>query len=274
MRPLKLCFLGWGDHVHLERWAGYFASAGHNVSVLSFNGKGRYPLGVRQYVLHCAGRRTALADAELRLLFWRLRPDLVHVHWAHFAVAAARAWSGPLAVTAWGSDICRQEEFGHGQWMALSRSLSRANLLTCDSDDLAQAITQRCSLTEGSVKVVQWGVDTDLFSAGPSKLADDLGIAGRPVIFSARSFLPIYNQETVVEAFALARKAVPSAFLLMKIYGGDPEYLRAIRARIAKLGFEQDCRIVDNVPYESMPDLYRAARITVSIPLSDATSMS
>src|SRR5688500_15549112 len=102
---LKLCFFGWGNHVHVERWAGYFADAGHSVSVLSLNGKGRYPTGVRQYTLRFAAHRPALADAEMALLLWRIRPDLLHVHWAHFAVQAARVWSGPLAVTAWGSDL-------------------------------------------------------------------------------------------------------------------------------------------------------------------------
>src|SRR5215216_4747600 len=132
MRPLKLCFLGWGHHIHLERWAGHFARMGHDVTVLSLGGKGRYPAGARQYVLRYAKRRRMLADAEMRLLLWRLKPDLLHVHWAHFAVAAGRVWSGPLAVTAWGSDIYRSENFSEAQWMDLSRVLSRANLVTCD----------------------------------------------------------------------------------------------------------------------------------------------
>jgi L-malate glycosyltransferase len=274
MRPLKLCFIGWGNHIHVERWAGYFASAGHDISVVSLNGEGHYPANVRQYALRWADRRPALANAEMRLILWRLRPDLVHVHWAHFAVAAARVWSGPLAVTAWGSDIYRQEQFGDTQWRALSRALSRANLLTCDSEDLARAMIQRCGLAEGSVQVVQWGVDVDGFTSGKSELANELGIADRPVILSARNFTPIYNQETVVEAFALARESVPSAFLLMKNYDGNPAYLRSIRERIRQLGLEQDCRIIERVPYEKMPDLYRAAKVTVSVPLSDATSMS
>jgi glycosyltransferase involved in cell wall biosynthesis len=274
MPPLKLCFIGWGNHVHMERWAGYFASKGHNISVLSFNGIGHYPPTVRQHVLHFAGRRPALSNAEIRFLLWRFRPDLVHVHWAHFAVAAARAWSGPLAVTAWGSDIYRREQFADEQWLALSRALSRANLLTCGSEDLARVMTQRCGLAEGSVQVVQWGVDVERFTSGKSKLAAELGIADRPVVLSVRNFTPIYNQETIVEAFAIARKSVPTAFLLMKNYEGDPAYLRSIRERIRALGLEQDCRIIDSVPYEMMADVYRAASVTVSIPLSDATSIS
>ena len=37
---MKLCFVGWGDNGHLERWAGYFAQRGHDVSVISVTGVG------------------------------------------------------------------------------------------------------------------------------------------------------------------------------------------------------------------------------------------
>src|SRR5688500_3148945 len=273
MRRLKLCFLGWGDHVHVERWAGHFAALGHSVSVLSVSGEGRYPPGVRQHVLRLSRSRAAVADAELRLLLWRLQPDVLHVHWAHFAVAAARAWSGPLVVTAWGSDIYREEVFSDAEKTALAGAMSRADAVTCDSDDLAQTLAQRYGNGE-RVHVIQWGVDTELFKPGPSPLAAELGIADRPVVFSARNFVPVYNQETVVEAFALARKSVPSAFLLMKRYGGDEAYVQSIRDRLRRLGLENDSRIVDAVAYDRMPELYRAAAVTVSVPHSDAMPMS
>ena len=274
VRPLSLCFVGWADHIHLERWAGHFATAGHDVSILSLSGKGRYPPGVRQYVLRFAAKRPGLLELEMRLRLMQLRPRLVHVHWSHFAVPVASAWSGPLAITAWGSDIYRDDQFTRDQWLAMSRAMSRADLLTCDSEDLARAMSKKCHVPKESVHVVQWGVDVDRFAAGRSELAHELGIADRPVVFSARNFTPIYNQETVVEAFALARESVPSAFLLMKNFGGDAAYLDAIRERIRALGLEHHCRIVDSLPYAMMPDLYRAARVMVSIPLSDATSMS
>ena len=121
---------------------------------------------------------------------------------------------------------------------------------------------------------MQWGIDTDSFTPGPSAFAQELGIVGRPVVFSVRNFSPLYNLETVVDAFAIARQQVPSAFLLMKSYAPEPEYARMIRSRIAALGLERDCHIVEAIDYARMPDLYRAATVTVSVPHSDATPMS
>lgn len=270
----RICFVGWADHVHLERWAGYFANRGFDVSVISISGPGRYPDRVRQFTVGLKGRGPRWIELKLRYLIWRIRPDVVHVHWAHFAVPVRRAWRGPLVVTAWGSDVYRSEAFTSGEWQALGDALCAANLVTCDSSDLARTIRAEFRLPADRISIVQWGVDTDLFRPeGPNRRAE-LGLAGREVILSARSFTPVYNQETVVAAFAAVRRSHPRAFLLMKRYGGDPGYLDRIRADIAARGLDDDVRILDSVAYEEMPALYRTADVMVSIPLSDAAPMS
>jgi glycosyltransferase involved in cell wall biosynthesis len=209
------------------------------------------------------------------VLLWRFRPDLLHVHWAHFAVQAARVWSGPLAVTAWGSDIYRYDRFTEAQWSMLAGALDRANLVTCNSTDLAGAMHDRTGIAREKVKVLQWGVDTDQFAPGASALASELDLPRQDVVLSIRNFEPIYNQESVIEAFAIARKSVPSAFLLMKNHGGNADYIAKIRTRIRELDLVDHIRIIESsLPYERMPELYRAAAVTISIPHSDATSSS
>ncbi|HEX6137192.1 MAG TPA: glycosyltransferase family 4 protein, partial [Casimicrobiaceae bacterium] len=211
---------------------------------------------------------------RLRHLLWRIRPDVVHVHWAHFAVAVRSVWRGPLVVTAWGSDVYRSETFSAEEWRALGETMRAAELVTCDSADLAQTICTSFGVDNERVAVVQWGVDTTLFHPdGPDRRVE-LGLAGREVIFSARSFAPVYNQETVIAAFAQVRRRRPRAFLLMKRYGGDPAYLERIRADIAARGLTDDVRILEAVAYDDMPALYRTADVMVSIPLSDAAPMS
>lgn len=269
-----LCFVGWGDHVHLERWAGYFARNGYRVSVISFSGPGNYPEGVRQYSVGLKGRGPRWVELKLRYLLLRVRPDIVHVHWAHFAPPVRTAWSGPMIVTAWGSDIYRRDQFSDRHWPDLRGALHAVDLVTCDSDDLAAAIRDTLGVANNRIAVIQWGVDTELFSPTGGSLRDELGVSGREVVFSARNFTPIYNQETVVAAFALLRKRRPRAFLLMKSYGGDPAYLASIRTQIDALGLHDDCRIIESTPYEQMPALYRTADVTLSIPLSDATPMA
>jgi hypothetical protein len=158
-RP-RVCFVGWADHVHLERWAGHFAHGDCDVSVISVSGLGRYPDGVRQFRIGLHGRGPRWIRLRLRHLLWRIRPDVVHVHWAHFAVAVRGIWHGPLVVTAWGSDVYRSETFSAEEWRALGDTLRAAELVTCDSADLAQTIRTSFDVPGERVALVQWGVDS------------------------------------------------------------------------------------------------------------------
>lgn len=273
MTPLRLCFVGWADHVHLERWAGYFAKLGHEVHVISAGGLGHYPAGVRQYAL-APGAGARRRRLKLRWLLWRIGPQLVHVHWAHFAADVRAVWRGPLVVTAWGSDIYRRENFDVADWDASMSALATADLVTCDSDDLALELRRVLPSPPRRLVVVQWGVDTDMFAPGGPNQRAALGLHGREVIFSARSFTTVYNQETVVAAFARVRAQRPASFLLMKRYGGSADYFERIQAQITALGLSDHVRVLDAVPYEEMPEIYRTADVMISIPWSDAAPMA
>src|ERR1700752_2216313 len=93
---LKLAFLGWGDHVHVERWATGLFRLGHEVTVISVSGLGNYPPVIRQYRVGLETGRPLLRLLRLAWLLRRIRPDVLHVHWAHFADLALGVWSGPL----------------------------------------------------------------------------------------------------------------------------------------------------------------------------------
>lgn len=276
---MKLCYLGWGNHVHLERWAGYFAAAGHEVSVISVSGRGRYPRGVAQYSLGDTPLRRLSYRLQLRYLrrlLRRVRPDLVHVHWASFTELVRDCWAGPLAVTAWGSDIYQLDAASAEERERMIAGLRRANCITCDSEDLARTIESLAGLPSDTVKIVQWGVDTARFrpAAGPTRLAMQLALSNRPVVLSPRNFTPLYNLEDIITAFATVVRELPDAYLLMKRYGGMADYRARIEARIRALDLGGNVHVVGQISYDDMPDFYQTGRVMVSVPSTDATPMS
>jgi glycosyltransferase involved in cell wall biosynthesis len=276
-KPVKLCFVGWGSLVHLERWAGYFARSSYHVSVISFSDYiGRYPNGVREYRLGLTKRSMKWKELKMRYLLWKIKPDLVHVHWAGFAHPVARVWSGPLVVTAYGTDIYGLDRQPTHVEQECAIGLRSAHAITCDSEDLKQRIEKFQKDHQRPVYLVQWGVDTaSFFPAQPDPvLMSELNVAGRPVIFSPRHITPLYNQKTIVTAFAAVVRQLPDAVLILKHYKKDENYFQILQAYIADLGLEDSVRIVGFLPYERMADLYRMAAVTVSVPLSDATPMS
>jgi glycosyltransferase involved in cell wall biosynthesis len=275
--PLRLCYVGWGDHVHLERWAGYFAATGHDVSILSLVPRaGRYPPGAREVRVGFENRGAQWRQLRMRWLLWQLRPQIVHVHWAHFAWDVSRVWRGPIVVTAWGSDIYKDGNFSPLALKRLRSGLAAAHAITCDSADLARVIAERVPEALDRIHVIQWGVDTGHFRPGErdSPLARSLQLGDGPVVLSPRNFTPLYNQETIVRAFRRVVDERPDAVLVFKDYHGDRGYREKVLALVRELGLDASVRVVETVPYEQMPDLYRLADVSVSVPHSDATPMS
>jgi L-malate glycosyltransferase len=273
---MRICYLGWGDHVHVERWAGYFARLGHDVSVISDSKRGTYPPGVKQYLLQDIPKSERLRLRYLRYLLWKLKPDLVHVHWAHFASLLKGIWSGPLVITAWGSDIYCVDTEAPDHKQELIDALRSANIVTCDSVDLRHNIEELAGLSSDRVEVVQWGVDVELFTPAsrPSTLDRTLGIEGRPVVLSPRHFLPLYDLGTIISGFRRVLDTVPNAVLLMKRYVSDAVYEQTIQEQIRRLNLRDSVFILDRVAYEQMPDFYRSGEVLVSLASSDATPMS
>jgi len=273
---MHLCFVGWGGHVHLERWGGYFARQGHRVSILSLSGRGVYPAGARQFDLGRFSFSYRLQKLYARWLLHWLKPDLVHVHYLGNGLVLSGAWSGPLVMTAWGSDIYRIGHVDPGTASDVLNMVRRADLITADSTDLARETEKLAGLPLGKVEVVQWGVDTETFTpaAGPSALARSLGIVGRPTVLSPRNFTPLYNLVTVVRAFKRVLGELPDAVLIMKRYAGTAEYVAEVEGEIDRLGIRDSVHVVERVPHEQMPDFYRTGQVIVSVPASDATPVS
>lgn len=275
-RP-HLCFVGWGHHVHTERWVNRFADAGFELSVISFSRAGNYAPGVRQFNLMALPFNShRLRMAALRLLFAYLRPDIVHVHYAGFLVNVAPNWHGRMVVTVWGSDIYRTHVIEDEQRRLIAEYLPRARLVTCDSEDLKVAIGEFCPRVAPVTEVVQWGVDTALFtpSATASRIADRLELAGRTVFLSPRNFYPLYRLVEIVQAFAQVAQRLPDAVLLMKRYAAEADYSQRVEALIDKFGIRSRVHILEQVDYAEMPDFYRSGAVMISVPESDGTPMS
>jgi len=275
----RLCFVGWGNHVHTERWVAQYVRPGYDVSVISMSAKGNYPAEVRQYSLgHGIFKTWRVRQASLRALLAWIMPDIVHVQYAGFLLNVAPIWKGPLVVTVWGSDVYRVDDLVAAERTALAWYLREADYVTCDSADLVAAIQSFCAPNPPPIAIVQWGVDTTQFrpSTSPSRFARELGLTGRTVFLSPRGFTPLYRLTDIVDAFAQVSAEIDDAVLLMKRYNSasSAAYAAEIERRVQALDLRDRVYMIDRIDYADMVDYYRSGRILVSVPESDGTPMS
>jgi glycosyltransferase involved in cell wall biosynthesis len=273
----RILFCADASSVHTQRWVRETAARGFECVVLT-----RRPAlvpGAREVIGIRPGDSAAgwfAALPEVWRTAKRLAPQWVHGHYVTsyglWAAVAGKALGGqvpvvPLVQTAWGSDLLvtpRAPGWRGAAMAALVRwSLERAALITADSQDmLAEA---RRYAPAARCEEVLWGADTERFR--PASPAAGFEIA------SLRAWEPNYNIDTVLRAFALLREQRPQAQAVLHLLGGGPDEA-ALKALAAQLQLGESVRFLGRVGDASMISMLQRSRVSLSVPGSDATSVS
>ena len=262
--PPHLTLLGDATSVHVQRWAREMMARGWRVSLVTARPE---PIeGVDQIVLSRVKRsrdwlwrvdeaRRALAD---------LRPDVVHAHYVtSYGYLGARAGRQPLVITAWGSDLLlTPRQSALKRWLT-RWSLRRARLVTGDSRDLLAVAHQLAPRV--STLLVHWGVERSRFAPvpWPTKPAFEA--------VSLRSWEPNYRIDAIVRAFAQVRQQIPQARLHL-LGGGSQDGL--LRALVKELSLQNSVQLHGRLDDVGMAAVLARCKLSISVPDSDATSVS
>lgn len=274
--PVRVLMLGTLNHPHVEHLAVAMQERGLRVlvggDVEPSLPESRLPdAGVEVREAPRVRRRTVSGlvrhVAWIRRLLREFRPAVVHAHWfPGFGFFAALARASPLVVMAWGSDVYRANR---RQELVNRYVARRADLAMTDSAALLERLTA-LGARPGRTLLVNWGVDLDAFSPPEGErreLRERLGLGAGPVILSPRSLAPVYNIPVILDAFERLVERIPGVQLVLKHMAVTPGELDHIPHR-------DRVQLVGHVPYESMPDYYRAADVCVSLASSDSSPRS
>jgi glycosyltransferase involved in cell wall biosynthesis len=291
---LRLCLIGNPDSIHVRRWAEHFAARGFDVHIVTmYSPLQASPAGVAvdplrrraDGVTSSSSARTTLSRfpgllrlataarlvrAGLRRTVARLQPDIVHAHYvSDYGFLATLTGHHPLVVSAWGSDLLVDPQQSAVTGAMVRWVLSRSELVTYDSRQVAGAARRLGAQPQQMLEVVM-GVEEDYmrlaaFAPTPARRA--------PVIVSLRSLeRPLYNVETIVRAMPDVLRAQPDARLVI----GNDGALRPHLEQVAgELGVARSVEFVGFVQRpERLAELLGQASVYVSVPSSDGTSVT
>ncbi|MDR2128002.1 MAG: glycosyltransferase [Burkholderiaceae bacterium] len=266
--------LGDASSVHVQRWALEMRARGWRVSLVTAR-PAPPPLAQAadgQIALPAVARPTdwlwRVGAARRALL--ALRPDLVHAHYVtsygYLAARAKNALRCPLVLSAWGSDLLVSPRRS-ALIAALTRwTLGRADVLTGDSASLLEAArTLRAGVR---CELIHWGVDLARFAP--------VAWAGKPPAFEAvslRNWEPNYQIPVILRALALARALAPARDLRLHLLGGGSQEA-ALRALAEALGLREAVTFHGRLDDAGMAAVLARCKLSVSVPQSDATSVS
>lgn len=253
-----------GAALHAHNMSIRQAGQGHEVTVFTA-GKDGLPdvetidgYGVRRFrsPIKLYGN-PVMPSLFLRLAAENGRFDIVHAH-SHLYIATnvcalVRLFSDtPLVITNHGLTsqtaptwLNRLYLVTLGRW-----TFNAADRVICYTEEEKGAM-EKLGVDGGKIRVIHNGIDTDLF-----RPADKVG-AGDRLLWIGR-FVPGKGVEYLVDAFAEAINVRPGLSLTM--VGQGPQ-LDGIKEKIRGLGLDQAIRIVEFVPNEALPDVYRDADI-------------
>ncbi|MBA4111585.1 MAG: glycosyl transferase family 1 [Leptothrix sp. (in: Bacteria)] len=268
--PLRILFFADASSVHTRRWVAAVVERGAEAVVITRQA-GEVP-GARQVIVIRPGSDKASwfrALPEMRRVVRQLakefKPDLVHGHYvtSYGLWAAACGLRCPKVLTAWGSDILVTPKQSRLMRWVVGWSLRRADLITADSMDMVEEIAGYDPTAP--VHQILWGADTDKFT--PAAPASDFEVV------SLRSWERNYNIDLVIEAFARFLTLRPHSHALLHLLGGGPMEA-GLQERVAALRLLQQVRFHGRVGDQAMVEAIQRSRVSVSVPTSDATSVS
>lgn len=269
-QPPRILFFADAASVHTRRWVAAMAERGARCAVITRQ-PGEVP-GAEEVVAIRPGADKAgwfLALPEVRrrarALARRFQPTLVHGHYvtSYGLWATMCGLSCPKVLTAWGSDILVTPRESRFMRAVVAWSLHHADLITADSMDMLDEIARYHP--QAPCHQVLWGADTDLFV--PSEPGEDFDVV------SLRSWEPNYNIDVLIEAFARFISLRPHAHARLLLLGGGAQRAQ-LEQRVQELRLLQQVRFVGRVGDAEMVRAIQRSRVSVSVPTSDATSVS
>lgn len=202
----------------------------------------------------------------IRKIIKEFKPDLIHIHQASshafLTLSAAKNFNIPSIVTAWGSDVLLVPEMGFLYKKMVKFILRNAGFYTSDSLFLADQMRKLVPERSLDITLVNYGID-DLSGAHQKE----------NIFYSNRLHKKLYRIDKIIIAFAKFLMIHKNENWRLVIAGEGPEtnYLKQLADNL-KISFAVEFTgWLDN---NSNQDFYKRSRFFVSIPESDATSIS
>jgi glycosyltransferase involved in cell wall biosynthesis len=193
------------------------------------------------------------------------QPTVIHIHqansYAFYALLASRKTKIPTILTAWGSDILVIPKSNFLLKKMVQFNLKTADFLTSDSTFMAGEM-KKLAPSIKEILIANFGIDVTPINCPKEN-----------IVYSNRLHKKLYRVDKIIEAFARFKQNNERKDwrLVVAATGTETE---SLKDKTNELGLIDDVEFVGWIQKEDNEQWYSKAKIWVSIPESDATSIS
>jgi L-malate glycosyltransferase len=193
------------------------------------------------------------------------KPDIIHIQQiSTYSFLLLRALKRsriaiPVVLTTWGSDVLILPEKGFIYKKMVQYVLNHCDKYTTDAQFVADKMQQLARKKLNTV-IANFGINII-----------DIEIEKENIIYSNRLHKPLYRIDKIILAFSQFAKNHSDWKLVIGASGSETDTLKDM---VSKLGLDDKVRFIGWVDATVNSKMYAKSKIWVSIPESDATSIS
>lgn len=215
--------------------------------------------GIKMIKLPYGGAKSYILNSyKLRHLCKRIKPDVVHVHYATgFGLLAMLAGVHPNVISCYGSDIFEFPNKNRFNNWLLCRILKKADALQSTSKVMSNEIQTIIRDSNKKIDIIPFGINLEKFKPEKKK-----SINKRPVIGFVKSLYPIYDIPLLLHAFKLVYEKLDERPVLNIV--GDGPLLLELKELVKSLKLDDSVSFLGRVPNEEIPRLLNSFDVFVN----------
>ena len=269
---MRICFICVGGFRHIEPYLHYFKVRGHDVRFISLSpapdyGVPTYDLGFgRKYTLTKGKWKYPISMLRARRLIKRLKPDIVHTHYATSGGLTGLVCDfHPTVVTVHGSDL--MVGIKSRIWRRLLKGIfEHSDCVNVVSEDLRDMVLS-LGISPDKIETFTPGVDTGKF-----------GFTERPGssrertlrFVCTRRLEQVYDHPTIIMALGVLKE---KGIRFHMTFVGGGRLKEELEQQVRDLGLAEQVTFLGEVANDKLPEILHENDIYLSASLRDGTSL-
>lgn len=261
---MKICFIANAVSPHTWKWANAYIDKGWEVHIISHE-----PFELKGAIVHYIPyslKGFFKYKSIVHKKIGEINPNVLHAHQFNdcglYGVTYEKI---PCVVSAWGSDILLVPKRSKIVKIIVKYIVKKATIITSDSNDVTE-------------NLIALGGNPNKIYTFPMGIPDKLLVNKCTIneekslkILSTRRLETLYNIDVIIDGFALALKEEANLELTIGAMGTVEEELKD---QVSKLNIKDKVIFTGMYNEEQLGAMLRENEVFISIPSSDATSVS